>query len=107
MVDNLLRLGTAVVATYDIYAINIINLLKEAGVEVGKDYSVTGFDGIEDAEVCGLTTVEQPVEDLIKNAFRMLDERLEGEAPEKLLIKPKFIIRSSTGKLKSKRSALQ
>ena len=103
MVRDLSRLGTAVVATYDIYAITIINALKEEGIKVGKDYSVVGFDGIEDAESYGLTTVEQPVDLLIEHAFRILDERVEGIAPEKLSIKPTLIIRDSTGRVNCKK----
>ena len=98
MLEDILNLGTAVVATYDIYAMEIIDGLKKEGVTVGKEYSVAGFDGIEEAERYDLTTVEQPVDLLIERAFELLDKRSEENDPEKISLRPRLIIRNSTGK---------
>ena len=100
LVKKLLQLGTAVVVTYDLYAIRIMNALKKAGVKIGKDFSVAGFDGIAEAEKEDLTTLEQPIELLVEHAFKILDRKSQDAKPEKVSIKPKLIIRNSTGKLR-------
>ena len=106
LVKDLMRQGTAVVTTYDVFAIRIIEALRNEGVQVGEEFSVTGFDGIEDAENFDLTTVEQPVNLLIERAFKMLDAYIPGAKPEKSTVKPKLKTRGSTAPPSKKRRTL-
>ena len=51
---------TAVVCTTDSMALGLLRYAKSAGLDVPGDISVTGFDGIPQAEAAGLVTVRQP-----------------------------------------------
>lgn len=52
---------TALVCTSDILAIGALAEAERRGLRVPADLTVTGFDGIAEAERAGLTTVRQPV----------------------------------------------
>lgn len=95
LVEDLLKTGTAVVTVYDKYAINIIEHLKDMGLQAGSDLSVTGFDGVYESENFGLTTVKQPIKEIVENAFRILN--FPHDVPEKIQLKPACLFRSSTG----------
>lgn len=78
------RLPQALVAAPDQTAFGVIRLLEEAGVRVPDDVIVTGFDGILAGRLMEpqLTTVRQPMEDMGREAARMLLSR-NGEPWEK------------------------
>lgn len=95
LIDDLLRLGSAAIVTYDIYALQIAQCLRERGLAVGRDFSLAGFDGIQAAAEYGLSTVCQPVTTLVARAFELL---LEGDDhPVSEVIRPDCIFRESTG----------
>ncbi len=52
---------TAVICTSDILALGAMAEAQRRGLRVPADLSITGFDGIAEAESAGLTTVSQPV----------------------------------------------
>ena len=68
------RLPQALVCGTDQTAFGVIRLLEEAGVRVPDDVIVTGFDGILAGRLMEpqLTTVRQPMEDMGREAARML-----------------------------------
>lgn len=78
------RLPQALVCGTDQTAFGVIRLLEEAGVRVPDDVIVTGFDGILAGRLMEpqLTTVRQPMEDMGREAARMLLSR-NGEPWEK------------------------
>lgn len=63
---------TAVLCTTDSMALGVLEYARERGIDVPGDLSVTGFDGIRNALVLGLTTVIQPNKDKGAAAGRML-----------------------------------
>lgn len=71
------RLPQALVCGTDQTAFGVIRLLEEAGVRVPDDVIVTGFDGILAGRLMEpqLTTVRQPMEDMGREAARMLLSR--------------------------------
>ncbi|MFD5868820.1 LacI family DNA-binding transcriptional regulator [Corynebacterium sp. NPDC060344] len=54
---------TAVVCTTDTQALGVLRYARDHGIRVPEDLSVTGFDGIEMAQLVGVTTVIQPNRD--------------------------------------------
>lgn len=104
---NLLKLTeppTAIVACNDLMAFGAISAAQDSGLEVGKDISITGFDGIPLGEYFHppLTTVNQPVYKIGGMVCEMLVNIIKGKIsePEHILMKPSLIIRQSTGQLK-------
>lgn len=92
---------TAIFGVNDMTALGVYTALREAGRQVGGDVSVVGFDDIGLARVVepGLTTVHQPLDELMHAAVELLISRLEeprGEPPADLMLKPWLVIRSSS-----------
>ena len=95
---------TAIVCVNDLMAFGVVRELREHGLAVPGDVSVTGFDNIKLSEYCypSLTTLHIP-RDRIGNI--VADALLSGvnrEAPVKdVLIEPEFVVRDSTGPAKT------
>lgn len=64
----------------DEVAFGVIDGLRAAGVSIPRDVMVTGFDGLPQAswEGYNLTTLVQPVGELITRALQILDEPMAG-----------------------------
>ncbi|WP_156419373.1 LacI family DNA-binding transcriptional regulator [Aureimonas sp. AU12] len=93
---------TAVLCCSDEMAIGFMKVVQAGGLEVPRDVSVFGFDGIEFADYCEptLTTVRQPRFDLGRTGARRLLDRLAGTAPSgdaHLILRNELSIRNSTG----------
>ncbi|MDB5861661.1 MAG: transcriptional regulator, LacI family [Ramlibacter sp.] len=69
---------TGIVALNDLMAIGLMAGLREAGLEVPRDVSVVGIDGLYLAGLCnpGLTTVQLPVREM---ARAMVERAMQGE----------------------------
>ena len=92
---------SAVFAASDLAAMGAITAFKEAGIRVGHEVSVIGFDDIPYAHFFDppLTTVRQPIYEMGKEAGRILLLRLEGEAGPGRLHKTfptQLVVREST-----------
>lgn len=88
----------AVLAISDIMAIGVIEALRSRGLRVPQDISVVGFDGIREGEraSCSLTTVRQPLEQMVAWSLDVLDRHSGSKTrQETLLIPGELIIRSS------------
>lgn len=96
-------LPTAIIALNDRIAIGAINRLRESGVRVPEDVSVTGYDNIAVAEHFhpALTTVDHQTGRLMDLAVRGLLDRLDPAKahlpPRESRVQPKLVIRKSTG----------
>ncbi|MEO6087924.1 MAG: LacI family DNA-binding transcriptional regulator [Umezawaea sp.] len=80
-VDAALATGvTAIIAYNDLMALGAMNRLAELAVPVPERISVTGFDDIPYASMCGrpLTTVTMPAEDAGRAAVELLLHRLDN-----------------------------
>jgi DNA-binding LacI/PurR family transcriptional regulator len=75
---------TAVIAQSDLLAAGVIRAAVELGLEVPRDLSVVGFDGvrIDDPAAAGLTTMVQPALDKGRAAGRGVLELLAGGSPQ-------------------------
>jgi LacI family transcriptional regulator len=97
---------TAVFCFNDIAAIGAIRALKDAGLSVPGDVSVVGFDDILSAAYStpSLTTVRQPLLEMGKRGAQVLLERIanrEQEFPAEISMAPEFVVRESTGPVKT------
>lgn len=90
----------AVVAADDESAYGALTALREAGIRVPDDVSVTGFDdqGFASMIQPALTTVVSPSEALGQTAVDLLLARLRGEAPAAITVVPTLeVYRHSCG----------
>jgi LacI family transcriptional regulator len=99
---NLLALPnppTAIFAANDKTAIGAIEAINEAGLQVPADFSIVGFDNIEEAVYCngGLTTVDQSLDEMAQIAMGMLVDLIQNEPVENQLhrVPTKLIVRNS------------
>ena len=71
---------TAVLTMSDSMAVGVIRALRDMGMRVPQDVSVTGFDGTEMARyyIPSITTVLQPTETIARESVKLLCEMLEG-----------------------------
>jgi DNA-binding LacI/PurR family transcriptional regulator len=74
----------AIVAASDLAAIGVMRAIAAAGLRVGEDVAVIGFDDIPAAaeHVPPLTTVRQPIADLGTAMTRLLLARIEGQGDD-------------------------
>jgi DNA-binding LacI/PurR family transcriptional regulator len=82
---------TALICTSDILALGALNEAKRRGLRVPQDLTVTGFDGIIEAERVGLTTVRQPVLEKGKAAGRLLLSPSERTRPRSITLETEFM----------------
>jgi LacI family transcriptional regulator len=103
--QRLLRLPvrpTAIVARNDVTAVGALQALKDAGLRVPADISVTGFDNIPLAPAIApaLTTMSHPTEEVGRLAAEFLIARLERPqetvAPRNIVLQCNLIVRAST-----------
>jgi DNA-binding LacI/PurR family transcriptional regulator len=91
---------TAVVCTNDFMAIGVMKALREHGLKIPGDVSVTGHDNINlsDFLAPALTTLDVPRERIGRLAFRTLvPESGDSLGPgNELLIEPQLLVRDST-----------
>jgi DNA-binding LacI/PurR family transcriptional regulator len=91
---------TALVCVNDITAVGAMRELRERGLRVPDDISVTGFDNIRLSEFCypALTTVHIPRERIGQIVCECLLPQGEGAHSEReIVIDPEFMVRDSTG----------
>jgi len=99
------RRPTAIVALTDLMAIGVLNAATDAGLTVGPDLAVVGFD---DAPIAGylrpsLTSLRQPIAEIGERVVTMLIDLVHGETPSpaQVLLKPRLIVRDSTAPRKA------
>lgn len=92
---------SAVFAASDLMAAGVIQAARSLGVRVPEDLAVVGFDDTRMAEWLSppLTTVQQPILDLGRQAAQMLLDLLEGRSrqPRGVLVSPRLVVRRSCG----------
>ena len=92
---------TAIICFNDIVAIGLCAGLQGAGLEIGRDVSVVGFDNLPASEMCAppLTTVEVFPRGIGAEAGRLLLRRLAGvgETAINQRLTPLLLARGTTG----------
>ena len=92
---------SALLAINDMYALGAYAGIRDCGLRVPEDVSVIGFDDIALAEIVAppLTTVRQPLKEMMHVAVGFLKGRIEGTRavpPEHVVIVPELVERGST-----------
>ena len=87
---------TAVFAASDHQALGVIEAATMAGVDVPERLSVIGFDDVELARYCGLTTVAQPLEASGMRGADLLLEALAGGEPRSQELRLELQVRTTT-----------
>jgi DNA-binding LacI/PurR family transcriptional regulator len=82
-------------------AVGALRELRERGLRVPQDVSVTGFDNVKLSEFCypALTTVHIPrdlIGRIICNALARKDPS-DSAVEQEIVIDPEFVLRDSTG----------
>lgn len=83
---------TAIVCTSDILALGALRHAADAGIAVPEELTITGFDGVPEAERAGLTTVRQPVQEKGRVAGEMLLERGDRTQPRQVVLPTELVV---------------
>lgn len=109
---NLLGSGfvpSAIICVNDFTAVGVLRELRDRGLRVPQDVSVTGFDNIRLSEYCDppLTTLDIPRDQIGRLAFAALipDSDKARHPGREFVIEPQLVLRSSTGRASKARPA--
>ena len=83
---------TALICTSDILALGALTEAKRRGLRVPQDLTVTGFDGIAEAERVGLTTIRQPVLEKGRAAGKLLLGAADHNRPRHITLDTELVI---------------
>jgi DNA-binding LacI/PurR family transcriptional regulator len=86
-----------VVCTSDILALGALAEAARRGLRVPTDLTVTGFDGIAEAERVSLTTVRQPVLEKGKTAGKLLLGSAERSGPKVITLPTELRVGKTSG----------
>lgn len=92
---------TAVFAISDFLAAGVIKKASELGADIGRNFSVMGFDNISMTEIYtpSISTVEQPCLELGKTVSRLVIENISGgENKGRVYLDHRIVYRQSTEK---------
>jgi DNA-binding LacI/PurR family transcriptional regulator len=89
---------TALICTSDILALGALRHAAERGLSVPDQLTITGFDGVPEAERAGLTTVRQPVLEKGRVAGELLLERGERNRPRRVTLPTELVVGSTSGR---------
>ena len=101
------RRPTAIFAANDLCADGALGAIREAGLRVPEQCSVTGFDDVAASALCtpALTTVRQPMEamgagavDIVLEGIKSVLEKREVIAHHRKMA-PELVVRDSTRKV--------
>lgn len=91
---------SAIVALTDLMAMGVVNAATDAGITVGRDLAVVGFDDAPVARFLRppLTSLRQPVVEVGERLVTMLIDLVNGRSVSEphLLLQPELIVRASS-----------
>jgi DNA-binding LacI/PurR family transcriptional regulator len=91
---------TAIIASNDMMALGVYRAAAEAGLQIGRDLAVVGFDNLPVIQDVSppLTTVQQPLIQMGQLAVEHLGRILAGETPasREIRVPTNLIVRAST-----------
>lgn len=93
--------STAIFCGNDQMAFGVYKAADDFDLEIGRDISIVGFDGLPESEFFrpGLTTIFQDFDEMGRASLNMLHNMLSKNVVQKnsLLIRPKLVVRESVG----------
>ncbi len=96
---------TAVVCVSDLVAIGAMNAIQDAGLRVGADIGVVGFDDIPLAQYLSpsLTSVHQPIDKIgqliMEQLLKLMNRETLATSDTHILLRPQVVHRASTGRI--------
>ncbi|NMR29127.1 substrate-binding domain-containing protein [Crystallibacter degradans] len=92
------KLPTAIFASNDLTAAGIMFRLREAGISIGRDVALVGYNDIEISKhlPVPLTTIASPLHEVGARSLDTLIEVIEGRVPDSLQLTPRLLAREST-----------
>ncbi|QTG81736.1 substrate-binding domain-containing protein [Arthrobacter crystallopoietes] len=92
------KLPTAIFASNDLTAAGIMFRLREAGITIGRDVALVGYNDIEISKhlPVPLTTIASPLHEVGARSLDTLVEAIEGRTPRSLKLTPQLLAREST-----------
>jgi len=94
------RRPTAIMCAFDRLALQVIQVLREDGIQIPEEMSITGFDNLSLTEDLDppLTTVQQPTRRIGREAAALFFDRLlnPGRAGVRLVLDGQLVVRKST-----------
>ena len=89
----------AIVCANDSMALTVISELKKRKIIVPDQVIVTGCDNIPSSAYCvpSLTSIDQPLEDMAREAIHLLIKTIEKQPTENIVIPSKIVYRESCG----------
>jgi DNA-binding LacI/PurR family transcriptional regulator len=90
---------SAIVCVNDLMAVGAMREIRERGLRIPEDISVTGFDNIKLAQFCypALTTVHIPSDQIGQNICDVLIPQETAKLAQEIITDPEFVVRDSTG----------
>jgi LacI family transcriptional regulator len=91
---------TAIFAINDFMAVGVMSVIRDAGLEVGRDIAVVGYNDIPLAArlPVPLSSVSHPVEEIGTRAVELLLDLLAGRSPESVTLPVGLRVRASSQK---------
>ena len=93
---------TAIFAANDMTALETMAVAKTLGLRVPDDVSVVGFDNVPESALGEppLTTVEQPIQEMGREAVRLLLDLIEDrtDEPARVVLPTRLVVRQSTAR---------
>lgn len=91
---------SAIFAASDIQATGVIEAARELGRAVPRDLSIMGFDGIEYSELLGISTIQQPIQEMSSLGIQKLYEHMAdpNKPPELIRLGTSLIERQTTAR---------
>ena len=90
----------AIFSFADMSSYGLINYFKEKNIEISKDISIISYDNLffDDIITPGLTSVDQNLKDIAKEAIKMADNLInKKKSSGKIVIEPRIVERESVG----------
>lgn len=88
---------TAVICTSDVLALGALRFAVSQGIAVPEQLTVTGFDGVPEAQRAGLTTVRQPMLEKGRVAGQLLLQRGDRNRPRRVTLPTELMIGATSG----------
>ena len=90
---------TAIVCVNDVMAVGTLRALRDSGLRVPQDISVTGFDNTRLAQFCNpsLTSVHIPRDEIGHTVCERLINAKNTLLEQEFVIDPELVVRESTG----------
>lgn len=89
---------TALICTNDVMAFGAKSYLDDAGLVMGEDVALTGYDDDPTAQFLGITSVRQPIDAVANTLFEILLGEIDRSpvAERQVVLLPELVVRRST-----------